>query len=101
MIRVKRTTHFGALTRVSTASLTLTCLSGDEATQYFACIRRVFPVHRGNQFIGFLGREIAVVPVGMNPDGKSRAIPLGKKLRRVDIFTHAKHLHRAGIASEQ
>jgi len=72
-----------------------------ETAQDFTRVRRVLANDRLNQGVGFLGREIAVVFVGVDSDGKPRAITFGMKLCRVDIFAHAEHLHRAGFVAEQ
>src|SRR6056297_1967259 len=71
-------------------------VAGDEIAQDALRRMHLRRAAHGNQLIGGLGREIALVPVNADARLEPGSISLGVKLRRVDIRAMPHHLERTG-----
>ena len=56
---------------------------------------------RGGQRVGFFGREVAVILVGVYAHDETVGVAFRMELRRVDVLPETKHLHRARVAFDQ
>src|SRR6056297_265228 len=76
-------------------------VAGDEIAQDALRRMHLRRAAHGNQLIGGLGREIALVPVNADARLEPGCIGLGVKLRRVDIRAMPHHLVGAGRRGDQ